>query len=85
MLAELGNMHGSRQCLAFSKAFLGRFSVNEYAGQALGGMIELQVLLEPLQAANELRVQGEELAFSSGDIVSPAVFLLSCLFQLFAI
>ena len=75
-------MLGSRQCLAFSKAFLGRFSVNEYAGQALGGMIELQVLLEPLQAANELRFKGEELAFSSGDIVSPAVFLLSCLFQL---
>jgi len=68
VLAELGNMPGARQCLAFSRAFLGRFSVNEYAGQALGAMIELQVLLEPLQAANELRNQGEELAFSSGDI-----------------
>jgi hypothetical protein len=47
---------------------LGKFDAKESSGELIAVVAEVQAYIEPLLAANELRVQGEAVAISEGDM-----------------
>lgn len=56
----------------------------DIAGEVISVNAEIQSFVEPMQAANELRVQGEEAAMRSGDVHFACINRLKYCVQLFS-
>lgn len=68
-LAKLGMINGAgRRFIFLSESLLDKLFDVESAGQVIGITSEVRCFIEPAQAANELRIQGESRAVSVGDI-----------------
>lgn len=61
-------MYLGHRFIVLSKSLLGKFDVNETSGELIAVVAEVQAYFEPLLAANELRVQGEAVAISEGNM-----------------
>ncbi|KAL3794413.1 hypothetical protein HJC23_012950 [Cyclotella cryptica] len=67
LLAKLGDLRVGYRFTVLAKTLLDKLESQEVAGEVLGVTTEMLCFIEPLQASNELRSQGENAAMASGD------------------
>jgi predicted ATPase len=68
MVAELGDIRGGYRFMRLAKALVDKFQSTEIAGEVIWLLAESLCFIEPLQTANEYRIQGQAMAMAAGDI-----------------
>eukprot|EP00804_Cyclotella_cryptica_P013696 CCRYP_016138-RA/>CCRYP_016138-RA protein AED:0.23 eAED:0.26 QI:0/0/0/1/0/0/2/0/855 len=68
MVSELGDIRGGFRFTRLAKALVDKFQSSEIAGEAIWLTTESLCFIEPLQTANEYRLQGQAMAMATGDI-----------------
>jgi hypothetical protein len=66
-LAKMGNLNEGHRLSLLAKSLLNRSEAEEIPGKVISRIAEMSTYMEPLIAANELRVRGEAAAISVGD------------------
>jgi hypothetical protein len=66
-LAQLGNISVGNRFILLARALLNKLNAKESAGEVIAAIAEVTCFVEPLLAANELRIQGEAAALLVGD------------------
>jgi hypothetical protein len=66
-LAQLGNISAGNRFILLARALLNKLNAKEKAGEVIAVVAEVTCFVEPLLAANELRIQGEAAALLVGD------------------
>jgi hypothetical protein len=68
MVAELGDIRGGYRFTRLAKALVDKIQNSEIAGEVIWLSTESLSFIEPLQTANEHRIQGQAMAMAAGDI-----------------
>jgi hypothetical protein len=68
LVANLGNIRGGHRFTKLAKTLLGSTGSTEIAGEVIWLTTEVQCFVEPMQTANEYRIQGQTTAMLAGDV-----------------
>ncbi|KAL3799122.1 hypothetical protein HJC23_002250 [Cyclotella cryptica] len=68
LVANLGNIRGGHRFTRLAKLLLEAMGSTEIAGEVIWLTTEIQCFVEPMQTANEYRIQGQTTAMLAGDI-----------------
>lgn len=67
-MAKQGNIRIGRKYALIAKSLLHSLEADEVEGECLCAISEVMCFVEPLLAANELRIQGEKASVRVGDV-----------------
>ena len=72
-IAKIGDLAAGHRLSLLAKSLLTSPDTKDFAGSVISRLAEISSYVEPLPAANELRIQGEVAAISVGDTQSACV------------